>query len=717
MKNFNITITTMIIIFLILLFISTIAPFAYYSYNKFNKQFFKILNSHIQHSKNTSQIIIENELFYLSTVSKELSNEYSVNKENLNTEQFDYVDLIFIKSTDGKIINLSSSLLDTNSIIKNLLLKNSIKKGLLTINIKNSEQYGVLLSSKEIVDKNSGRVMANVYTGTILNNNYRLLNKIREKTLAKDTFLYINKTIISSTTPKNTPEYQRALKIINDDKKTQEIYSKEDNLIHKIDLNINGLNSNMHILSVHLSNQLKILKDNFINDITILSIIYFGILILIYFLVKIFIVQPIDELLYFAQNIRKNNNIKYIKSNVKEFNNIASGLEQIIGELRDAKEQYKLAIDGTQDGLWDWNIKEDTAYYSTRYKKMLGFKSDEFEHTYKSWEGIVHPDDLKSALDSIRKHLNQQIPVYIAEFRLRCKDGSYKWILSRGKAIYDENNIPYRMVGFHTDINKLKKLELENQKQTEMMFHQSRLASMGEMIENIAHQWRQPLNVIGALNMKIETKLDFGETITAESYEPIANNINQQLEFMSKTIDDFRDFFNKEKTLTKYNIFEAVKEVYNLVSIQFRNHNIYLQIDGDNIFIYGLKNELKQVLINILNNAKDAIVTKQNLSKNHSGYIKVTLEKIDNNIKITIHDNGGGIDGDIINKIFDPYFTTKFKSQGTGIGLYMSYQIITEHLKGKIQVTNEQITYKNKNYNGASFIILFPANNTTKTQF
>lgn len=126
--------------------------------------------------------------------------------------------------------------------------------------------------------------------------------------------------------------------------------------------------------------------------------------------------------------------------------------------------------------------------------------------------------------------------------------------------------------------------------------------------------------------------------------------------------------------------------------------------------IYGYENEFLQVLLNIINNAKDEFEKKQMEEK----LILVNIEKLGNSIKISIKDNAGGIKEDIINKVFEPYFTTKFKSQGTGIGLYMSRQIVEKHMKGQLLVSNDEFIYENKNYVGAKFDIIFSLNSKNK---
>mgnify|MGYP000238062494 CR=1 FL=1 len=230
-------------------------------------------------------------------------------------------------------------------------------------------------------------------------------------------------------------------------------------------------------------------------------------------------------------------------------------------------------------------------------------------------------------------------------------------------------------------------IDLSDLKEKEkLLFQQSKMALMGEMMSAIAHQWRQPLNAIAALNMTVETKLEFNDnSLTLQDYSPVSEKIQNQLNYMSKTIDDFRDFFIPSKRKVNFSIGKAIHNVYEMISPQLKSHNIQVTIDAQSIIINGYQNEFKQVLINIINNSKDAILSK----KRKVGYIVIEVTALkEKSTLISISDNGGGIDEEIILKIFDPYFTTKFTSQGTGIGLYMSKMIIEKSMRGQLSVRN-----------------------------
>jgi len=226
-------------------------------------------------------------------------------------------------------------------------------------------------------------------------------------------------------------------------------------------------------------------------------------------------------------------------------------------------------------------------------------------------------------------------------------------------------------------------IEQIRQKDT-MLFQQSKMASMGEMIGNIAHQWRQPLNVLGLLGGK--HYLDYKEgNLTPEVMEKFKNKFAEVIESMSQTIDDFREFFHPNKSKSYFFLNEPIDKTINMVSNSYNDNNIEIIKNIDKKYqAFGYKNELMQVFLIILNNSKDAIKEK----KIKYGKVSIDIKEKNEDYIITFIDNGGGIDDSIIDKICEPYFTTKFKHNGTGIGLYMSKMIIEKSMQGELFINN-----------------------------
>ncbi|UTJ06227.1 ATP-binding protein [Arcobacter roscoffensis] len=243
---------------------------------------------------------------------------------------------------------------------------------------------------------------------------------------------------------------------------------------------------------------------------------------------------------------------------------------------------------------------------------------------------------------------------------------------------------------------KVKK-EIEKRKEQEqMLLQQSRLAAMGEMVGNIAHQWRQPLNALGIIIQNIDLSYKIGKL----NEEFMKKSIDESLDLttmMSKTIDDFRNFFIPNKKKENFLLHESLNSSLELIGSTFKNYNISVKRDIDKgLEVFGFPNEFAQALLNILSNAKDALIEKR-VAKPE---VCVKLKKHEDMGKIFISDNAGGIDEEVMLKIFEPYFTTKEQGKGTGIGLYMSKMIIEQNMKGKIYAKNID--------KGVSFIIEIP---------
>jgi PAS domain S-box-containing protein len=273
------------------------------------------------------------------------------------------------------------------------------------------------------------------------------------------------------------------------------------------------------------------------------------------------------------------------------------------------------------------------------------------------------------------------------------KDGTEFYGLLRG---YNLKSKKVRLSSI-IDISNLKKQE-------KLIAEQAKLASMGEMIGNIAHQWRQPLSVIStaATGMKMQKEFNL---LSDEMFENNCEIINKNAQYLSKTIDDFRNFIKGDRVKSYFNVKNQLDSFRNLIDGSIKNYDINLIIDvDDNIEINGYENELTQCLINIFNNAKDALV--ENIKDNRLILISIDISK--DSLVIKIQDNAKGIDEQILPNIFEPYFTTKHKSQGTGLGLNMTYKLIVEGMGGEIKAVNKKFIYNGKEYFGALFIIKIP---------
>ncbi len=224
---------------------------------------------------------------------------------------------------------------------------------------------------------------------------------------------------------------------------------------------------------------------------------------------------------------------------------------------------------------------------------------------------------------------------------------------------------------------------MQNREKDHLLMAQSRLAGLGEMIGNIAHQWRQPLTVLGLIVQNLKDDFDFKE-LTAEKMEKAEKEVMDIVKHMSRTIDDFRDFFKPNKEKIPFFIYkDSLSKVMGFVEARLKSHSVHAEVlFEEDIRINGYPNEYSQVFLNIINNSVDAFIERNIIEPK----LSIFLKKRNNRSMLIIRDNAGGIKEDIIEKIFDPYFTTKEK--GTGIGLYMSKMIIEEHMGGTLTAGN-----------------------------
>ena len=249
-------------------------------------------------------------------------------------------------------------------------------------------------------------------------------------------------------------------------------------------------------------------------------------------------------------------------------------------------------------------------------------------------------------------------------------------------------------------------LEVNNLLEKEkILIQQSKMATMGEMIASIAHQWKQPLSIISMSNGLLKINSEIKDFSTPQEITNAIKNIDHSVHNLSQTIDDFKNFFNPNKEKVVFSILDAFKDTFKLINSQFKNNDIEIVQNIKKIELLGYKNELLQVLINLLKNSNEELIKKPNSMKK---YIFISVDKNENKIIIKIKDNADGIPSDIINKVFNAYFTTKEKCGGTGIGLYICKQIIETSMQGEISVSNVKYEYEGQNYVGAEFEIIFP---------
>ena len=434
-----------------------------------------------------------------------------------------------------------------------------------------------------------------------------------------------------------------------------------------------------------------------------------------------FISKPIENLVktikgYGQGDLRTRSDINshdVVGDLAQSFNTMADDLEKTMI----SRDELKLEVERRQaleKKLKTEIIKarELTAIVENSVNEVYIFKQENFKFLYANKSALQNigysfdelkdktPLDIKPNLDFERfAKLTEPLIEESTEFVVfyathERKDGTtYPVRVNLQLTKYEGENA---FVAIIIDKTHSENLNKKLRQKDELMIAQSRHAAMGEMISMIAHQWRQPLSVISmsANNIIADVHL---ESITDEALLEVSNDILLETEYLSKTIDDFRNFFKPNKNVEMVNIQDLFDEVLKIMGKSLEANNIeVLKNFQTQKQIETYSRELLQVLINILKNAKDALVA--NTTKERK--IELITERLEQNVIISIRDNAGGIDEAIMGKIFDPYFSTKDEKNGTGLGLYMSKTIIEKHLQGSIEVQNYSA--------GVSFKIVLP---------
>jgi len=332
---------------------------------------------------------------------------------------------------------------------------------------------------------------------------------------------------------------------------------------------------------------------------------------------------------------------------------------------------------------------------SEAFCNISGYERDEL--IGKPHNIIRHKDMPKSAFEDMWKTI-QNGECWNGKVKNSKKDGGFYWVEAHIEPVHNSRGVVESYTAIRVDITNSVALQEEmkkNIKREKLIQNQGKLAQMGEMISMIAHQWRQPLNAISAssINLSLLSSMDALEDAKVQEDSEFIQN---QCQKMSNTIETFMNFVKPSKDEHPFKLFHTIETILSIVSTQFKNRNIDINViekDKD-LSVVGHEDLLEQVVINIITNARDAF-SELNIENKH---IDIIIEKIDEIPNITIIDNAGGIPKDIADKIFNPYFTTKEQGKGTGIGLYMSLDIMRKSFNGDLKYSEVE--------NGSCFSII-----------
>jgi len=373
------------------------------------------------------------------------------------------------------------------------------------------------------------------------------------------------------------------------------------------------------------------------------------------------------------------------------------------------KEEFGTIFKISKDPVAILDLESRFLDFNDAYMEVTGYTRAELLQT--SCIELSIPQDYERAKQVISKVIRKG---FVKNFEKSCfaKDGTVmtinmtlslmpdkKRIIVSAKDMTENKQLRDNLNQLNLNLsNKVKEKLEELRQQEQLLIQQSKLAAMGEMISSIAHQWRQPLNLLSLkkdlLILSYEND-ELDDTLLIEYNKSVDDTIR----YMSKTIDDFRNFFRPSKEKELFDVVQSIYDVVNMINAQLNQQAIKLNIhqESQTIEFFGYPNEFKQVIINLIKNAQDAIATQK-----VKGIIDINLKSNEECVTIEVQDNAGGVPDEIRSKIFEPYFTTKFQKQGTGLGLYMSKSIIERNMNGRLSVENRN--------NGALFTILLQKN-------
>jgi len=335
--------------------------------------------------------------------------------------------------------------------------------------------------------------------------------------------------------------------------------------------------------------------------------------------------------------------------------------------------------------------------FASKSLKRFGYTQDDLLQGVLTYRDIIDPEDRDMVRHSVHEAIATGKRSVSLTYRIRNKAHEPRWVFSHAIFLRDDFGNVTDLYGYIYDITAIKSSEQElsrrvaeevhkNREKEKLLIQQSKLAAMGEMLGAIAHQWRQPLNHISLLLHFVRDLFVAGKLDEA-SMRKYADEAKAQVAYMSQTIDDFRNFYQPSKDKTRFCVKEALLGAVEIVKHQFIHYEIVLHVKGEACEIVGYENEFKQVVLNILTNAKDALLLKR-ANGPFEARITLTCKALSKGVRVTLCNNGETIEEGIMERIFEPYFTTKFETQGTGIGLYMSKTIIEENMKGKLEAAN-----------------------------
>ena len=696
------------------------------------------INSFSQNLINLSnQIVNDNNIKSITNLISNYENKNDYNAIIFNEEKKRLLNLISQQIKSKKNISFSVFDKDLNPIIFNRNKDGKVLNGIISynektefINIKTGEASDIpyFMSIKKNSDKVDIRLDKNgfglVYVQKIYLDN-KLVGYLRIKEVfTKSTinlfvdnlnnkFSFLTKDFLLGNFFDIDKEYIKEHSILVtdvhsiDDINENERYSFHMHYMKALD------DEKLYLISTFdkdkLDSKIDLLKKNLILAILISFIISF--IISIYFF-KVTILNPISKLSNGMQNLKKQKyNIIKLDTNdefsdiADEFNVLTKNLKDSFSKIEESKSFIKNIIDTAPVRVF-WKDKDNKYIGANKLFLHDADLEDESEIIGKTdWE-LKWKSQAQSYIDDDNFVMNSKKEKLKFEETQSFANNIVINLITSKVPLINKNGDVIGVLGIYDDVTEQRTIEKMLHQREQQIAEQTKMASMGEMIGNIAHQWRQPLSVISTASSGLQLEKE-NDILSDEQFNKYCEAINRNAQYLSKTIDDFKNFIKGDRLKKVFNLSENIHSSLNLVDGSIKKYDISLILNfDDKLEIDGYSNELTQCFINIFNNSKDAF--NESIDNTEYKLLFISTSKVDDKVIITIKDNAGGIPNDILPKIYEPYFTTKHMSQGTGLGLHMTYNMIVDGMGGGIDIHNTNFEYQGKKYNGTEVIISLP---------
>ena len=361
-------------------------------------------------------------------------------------------------------------------------------------------------------------------------------------------------------------------------------------------------------------------------------------------------------------------------------------LQKTAEELRASEERYALAIQGSNDGIWDLNLATGEAYHSPRWKSILGYEDDEISCNISEWESRIHPDDYRRVMETCKAYEDGRLTEFRVEHRLRHKDGSYRWVLSRGACLRDADGKSYRVSGSLTDITERKKLE-------EQLFQSQKMESIGMLAGGVSHDFNNLLTAISGYGQILMETIPRNDELSRENI----GNVLKAADRAAELTRGLLAFSRKQTICPKAVHIDSLIGNAGMLIQRIIGEDIEFGTDfpDRNLLVEADPGQIEQVLMNLATNSRDAMpdgghlcVTAREAVVEEGSEKQFDLPSPGKYALVSVSDTGIGIEKESLGKIFEPFFTTKGVGEGTGLGLSMVHGIIKQH-NGSVLVRSE----------------------------